>query len=115
MDRPAEKIATREAEWKILAEAQRKGKNFTVKHFLEFDISKWSIYRYIDRHETRGATNRKKGFEGNYTKMTYIKELQVHKTMTIAVLASEKWPASWMWVRDVLEEYWRSVRSSSGV
>ena len=64
MDRPVDKISTQQL-GKLIGEFwqkhKEKGKNFTVKHFLEFDISKRSIYRYIDRHETWWTTDRKKG------------------------------------------------------
>ncbi len=85
---------------------KEKGENLTVGHFLELDISKRGIYRYIDLHETRGTTDQKKGSGGHNRRMTYIKELKVRKiSMTAVGLASEKWPTSWILVRDVLEEY----------
>ena len=82
MDRPLEKTSSQQL-GKLIGELwqkhKEKGKNFTVKHFLESDISKRSKYRYIVRHETPGTTDRKTGSGGHNRKMTYIEELKVRK------------------------------------
>ena len=114
MDPPANKISTQQLGKlidKIWPKHKEKGKKITVKHFLEFYISRRTIYRYVDRVETRGTTDQKKGSGGHHRKMTYIKELKVPKKFYYNCGVSRrrmtiKLDVSTICVGRVLKKYW---------